>query len=147
VNLDQLYGTWQLISIYAENPQGESKFPFGEDACGRLTYNRDGYMSAFLTRKTRNRFSGRGIDGGSAAEIKQAFESFDAYSGRFAVDLDAGVITHHIDIARSPSWVGTKQLRYFKFIDGILSIYTPPLHYDDQDWVVHVSWQKRDENL
>ncbi len=120
-----LYGVWHLISIYAENQEGKRNYYFGEDASGRLTYHSEGYVTAFLTRKGRRPLS-KGIAEGTLEEIKEAFDGFEAYSGKFSVDFDAGIVTHHVDLARLPAYEGSDQVRYFKIEDGVLSIYTPP---------------------
>jgi hypothetical protein len=142
MTIQDLYGIWHLISFYAENQVGERNYYFGEDASGRLIYHPEGYVTAFLMRKGRRSLS-NGVAEGTLAEIKEAFDGFEAYSGKFSVDFDAGIVTHHVDLARLPAYEGSDQVRYFKMEDGVLSIYTPPVVIDDQEWVFYIKWEKR----
>ena len=143
MEIEDIFGTWHLLSIYSENEQGKRHYHFGKDAIGRLSYHPDGYMSALIMRLNRSRFSGKDIDAGSPEEIQEAFEGFEAYGGRYTIDLDAGTVIHHVDIARSPSWENTDQLRYFTLANGILSISTPLMQFGGDIWRVHVKWEKR----
>jgi len=141
MTLDDLYGIWNLISLYAENDKGERDYYFGEDAIGRLTYTPQGYMSAFLMRPERTPLSG-GFAEGTPDEIMAAFKEFHGYSGTFSVDLEAGVVTHHVDLALLPNYVGSDQVRYISIEDGILSIYTPPRLMRGEQWVFYINWEK-----
>ena len=141
--IENLYGTWHLLSIYSDNEQGDRDYHFGKDAVGRLTYLPDGYMTALILQLNRPRFSGAEIDAGSPAEIRKAFEGFEAYGGKYTLDLDAGTVTHHVDIARSPSWENTDQLRHLTLLDGILKISAPPMNFGGDIWKVQVQWEKR----
>jgi|LauGreSuBDMM15SN_2_FD.fasta_scaffold263115_1 hypothetical protein len=41
--------------------------------------------------------------GGSDAEVRTAFESYHAYWGRYSVDVERGIVHHHIQVHRSPA--------------------------------------------
>ena len=42
--------------------------------------------------------------------------SFFAYYGTYTVDELAGTVTHHLEGAMHPTYVGTDQVRQFKFV-------------------------------
>ena len=73
-------------------------------------------------QKDRPAFASDEIDEGTPVEVKEAFESFDAYSGKYSVDFVANTVTHHVDMARSPTRVGSDLLRHYKIEDGNLRI-------------------------
>ena len=43
-----------------------------------------------------------------------AFRRYLGYYGPFVVDDSGGTVTHIVEGSSNPSWVGTKQLRYFE---------------------------------
>lgn len=53
------------------------------------------------------------------------FDRIMAYSGPCHVQGD-DCFTTDVDVAWHPSWLGTKQTRYFKIEGDMLSIITPP---------------------
>ena len=44
--LEQVIGTWSLVSYQSTDKDGNVIYPLGEDAKGFIMYNPDGYMSA-----------------------------------------------------------------------------------------------------
>ena len=144
MKVSNLHGTWNLTAIYSESESGARSYHFGKDAIGRLTYCPDGYMNAFIMQKKRPAFDGGKIDEGTPEEIRNAFQSFDAYSGRYTVDISRGTVVHHVDMARSPTWIGLDLVRHFKLSADRLSIYTDRFFSDAQDEniVVFVEWEK-----
>lgn len=143
MSVEELYGLWHLVSIYSVNDRGDVNHHFGKDAVGRLAYHPEGYMNVIIMRPGRRKLSGDGIGEGTLEEIAEAYDGFEAYSGRYKVDHDAGTVIHHVDIARSPSWEGTDQLRHFSIRNGVLKIHTPPMEFGGGTWSVHVAWEKR----
>jgi hypothetical protein len=85
-----------------------------------------------------------GIDEGTSEEIRSAFQDFDAYSGRYTVDMSDGTVVHHVDMARSPVWIALDLVRHFKIEGQILKIYTDEFFLDSQgeDIVVFVEWER-----
>ena len=81
-----IVGRWKLISIQAENPEGNVRYPFGEDPFGMLLYDADGYMSLLIMRRNRSKFASDDMLGGTPEEIKEAFEKFEAYCGTYEIE-------------------------------------------------------------
>ena len=42
--------------------------------------------------------------------------TFFAYYGTYTVDEGSGTVTHHLEGALDPTWVGTDQVREFEFV-------------------------------
>jgi Lipocalin-like domain len=50
-------GSWSLVTWTLTSPDGQTQYPFGEDAVGYLFYTEDGHMAAHLMRRQRPNFS------------------------------------------------------------------------------------------
>ena len=44
--VEQVIGTWKLVSYETQDADGNIVYPLGKDAKGFIMYNPDGYMSA-----------------------------------------------------------------------------------------------------
>ena len=99
-------------------------------------------MSAQLGRRERTRFAGSDQLRGTAEEIKAAFESYNAYWGRYEVDEHARTVTHHVEQAMFPNWTGSKQLRYYKLETNKLILTTPPIRRGGQDVIGVLVWER-----
>jgi len=141
MSANDLIGIWTLLSCYGESASGKTKYPYGKDAIGRLTYHREGYMSAFLQRPGRRKFAGDPGQG-TMDEIKEAFEGFHAYCGTYTLDAGAGIVTHHVEIARLPDYEGSDQVRYITLKDDVLSLRTAPRMEGGEEWVFYLEWKK-----
>lgn len=140
---NSIVGTWKLVFMEAKSSKGDAFFPYGENPAGSLIYSASGDMAVVLMRTGRPRFASGDPFGGTPEEIKQAFEGFDAYSGTYEVDMVEGAVTHQIEVARFPNWVGTEQIRYFDLSSNQLKLSTPPIFALDQEWVIDVVWQRK----
>ena len=40
---------------------------------------------------------------------------YSGYYGTYTVDEKSATVTHHVQGAWTPAWIGTKQVRYYKF--------------------------------
>jgi hypothetical protein len=106
-------GTWRLVAFkrrFTDN--GETVDMMGPEPQGVIALGADGRMSAIITGS------------GRSAEMPPAdlFGSMMAYCGSYALEDDRFVTD--VDVAWHPSWVGSKQTRYFEVRDGELHITT-----------------------
>lgn len=113
-------GSWQLMEWTAELDNGEIVFPFGEDAKGRITYDKDGYMSVQIMKNRRHLFQSEDPLQAQPEEITEAYNGFIAYCGLYEVNPDMHQILHHIEISSFPNWVGQHQLRHYEFTEDKL---------------------------
>lgn len=103
---DRFVGAWDLVSYQLRTSSGEIRHPYGDNPLGRISYDAEGHMSAQLMRRDRENPPSGTPPGG-----------FMSYYGSYTVDEKAGVVVHHVEGASLPGWIGTKQVRYYKF-DG-----------------------------
>jgi len=133
-----IFGPWKLVSMEATNHKGEVLYPFGETPSGMILYDSSGYMSYTAMRSDRPKFASGDLAGGTAEEIKAAFEGFDAYCGTYVLNLEEGFITHTISTSRFPNWEGSEQKRFFQFSETQLIINSPPIQIHGTEWVIQV---------
>ena len=102
---DDLVGVWMLEATFAEDDDGNQTPTLGDNPKGRIMYTADGYMVAMTGQGDRQ----LPVTGASDADKAAAFDSYMTYSGRWT--LSGNVVTHVIDHATNPNWVGTARDR------------------------------------
>src|SRR5688572_9679921 len=141
MNASDLIGVWSLSSCRAESQDGQHFHPYGEEPQGKLIYTACGNMSVTLMSAHRARFASDDLSLASAAEIKPAFDSFDAYCGRWTLDPGGAWVEHKIEAGRIPNWIGISHRRYCRLLpDGGLALTTEPFTLSGSIWKVEVTW-------
>jgi hypothetical protein len=140
---DKFVGAWRLVftEFRAEDGSpGES--PYGTDPQGLLMYDAQGNMSAQLGRKHRSSFAIADRKAGTPEELRAAFESYQAYCGRYTIDESERVVSHTVTQSLLPNWVGSKQRRHYEFRDGKLILRTPPMTIGGKPMNGELVWEK-----
>ncbi len=124
---ETLVGTWTLVeySINDKNKDGEKFYPMGKDAAGFLLYTPDGYMSAQMMASGRPAYVNGHIHTGTVDEMAKAAKGYMAYSGRYEVNENTNVLTHHMEVSMNPTWLGQAQERYVKIEGDTIAITAP----------------------
>ena len=115
VSIEKFLGTWELQAWKAETADGEGVFPFGEDAFGRITYDRFGQMAVQIMSRDRSPFLSEDPLQAQPEEVIEAFKGYLAYCGNFEIDMDNRQVVHQIKMSSFPNWVGQNQRRYYEF--------------------------------
>lgn len=126
IAFENIIGTWDLVSLFAESKEGETWLFYGENPVGMLNYTAVGTMTVLLMKQGRPAFSGD-LNDPTAEELHEAFFGFDAYCGTFSLDPHENKITHHISASRLPNWEGSDQVRYYQLDGDDLTISSAPL--------------------
>ena len=121
---NRFLGTWKLVSYEFLGPGGEASYPFGREVQGILHYD------------SNRKF------GGTAEEIKEAFEGYFAYFGRYEINQSEGTVTHHIEGSSLPNWVGIDQVRSYEFSENRLILRSTPGRIDDSERSGKFVWEK-----
>mgnify|MGYP005857205167 CR=1 FL=1 len=100
-------GAWKLIE-QIEIRDGRETYPRGEHPVGLLIYLPDGTMSVQLMRPDRGQFT-------DLTHLQTALEEYLGYYGRYTVDEAGGVVVHHVEGSSYPRWIGTDQVRRYRF--------------------------------
>ena len=139
--IPKLVGSWKLISFHSKDSSGQTAYPFGKDAQGRLIYEPNGRMAVQLMDPNRPGFTSDDPLVTSEAEVRAAFNGYTAYYGTYSVNPDDQTIVHRIEAALLPNWVGTDQRRDFEF-DGKYLTLKGPLLLGGVQGVVSLVWER-----
>lgn len=136
---NKIMGTWELISYYRLEEDGEKVFPLGTDPSGFLMYTEDGYMSAQLMKQNRPDYSLEGLHNGSQEEMAEAAHGYHAYSGKYEIDEADGSVYHHNEVSLIPNRLGDIQDRQIQFEGDKISI-------TSRTSSTHIIWKKAENN-
>lgn len=138
--LDQLYGTWRLISWTRQLlDTGETVEAFGKAPRGFLNYGRDGRV--FFIMAKENRAKPADLAKLTDEERAELYNTMVAYAGSFTFDGKAA--THNVEISWNEAWTGTAQVRHLKFEGRRLVMSTnPQLGVDGKRVVGVFTWEK-----
>lgn len=133
----RLVGNWTLVSYDAIAPDGTRSLPFGE-AVGRLSYDEHGHMSGQVMRPGRAPVV---LGEGGAQQVRAAYTGYIAYFGTYEVSADGTTVTHHVQGALNPAWVGGVQVRRLRFDGDLLELQADVLKAGQT--ITHVlTWRK-----
>ena len=111
-----LVGTWRLISAEVADASGVRRPYWKESPSGLLIYTSDGHVAAQVYDSGRPRL---GVPWKSASPdaAQKAFVGMSSYFGTYNIDPAAKTVTHLVEGAMSPDWIGTKLVRSYRFLD------------------------------
>ena len=117
---DRIVGTWKLVSTEQTLKDGTTRpYPqYGPNGKGFLIHARDGYMCADLVNPDRPKWMDP-IHPTTEEKVSTADGSF-AYCGRYEIDVKKNRLVHLPEVATDPGYVGSRQIRPYKFEDGRL---------------------------
>ena len=138
----EFVGTWRLISYSDVTSDGQTTYPMGRNAHGRITYEAGGRMAVQLADPDRAAFAASDPRSATDAEVRAAFNSYLAYYGSYSVDADRGIVVHHLEMSWIPNWTGGDQVRYFDLQGGRLTLKTPPILFDGAERVASLVWER-----
>ena len=115
IEAPSLVGTWRLISFVTSDGAGATRQYWDDRASGLIVYTSHGCVSAQLYDARRPRL-GTPWERVSPAAAQAAFVGMASYYGRYRVDAARSTVTHHIEGAMSPDWIGTDLVRGYRFL-------------------------------
>jgi hypothetical protein len=134
---ERLVGTWKLVSASSTTKAGErSESPYGPSPSVFPTYTSDGRVTALIS------YGGRKPLSVSAQQEEQAeaFKTFLAYAGRYALNGDK--VTHYIEISSIQNYVNKELVRRVKFEGDQITLVTPPTPVNGKVQTVELIWQR-----
>jgi hypothetical protein len=137
-----LVGTWRLISAEGRSSDGKVTLDYGASPLGRLILDSAGRISLHLLNSTRPRFASGDFLRPTPQELKEAFEGYFGYFGKYTVDEKTGTITFHIQGAAYPNYIGTDQRRFFVLEGNRLTLRTPPERAAGADITYVIIWER-----
>ena len=133
----KIVGTWNLVSVVYEDEQTRERTPvLGEHPKGVQIATREGRWLALVTA------DGRRVPQNDA-ERAQALRTMISYTGRYRLE-DGKVITK-VEAAWNEAWVGTEQIRAYRFEGDRLYLESPVMPHPNLNGKmvrVIVTWEK-----
>jgi hypothetical protein len=111
-----LVGAWRLVSITSPDAMGTPRPYWGEQPTGLIIYTADGQMAAQLYDPRRPRL-GVPWEAATPDAARAAFVGLSTYFGTYTVDSKARTVTHTVEGAMAPDWIGSKLVRSYRFLD------------------------------
>jgi hypothetical protein len=137
-----LVGTWRLKSCRATTADGTIVHPLGKNVQGRLIYEKEGRMAVQLMDPDRPAFRVDDPFVASDKEVRAAFDGYAAYYGSYCVRPDEHTVTHHIEAALNPNWVGSDKVRNFELSGDRLTLSTPAITLDGAETAITIVWER-----
>ena len=135
-------GTWRLVSTAFHSEDGlPVESPYGSAPQGILIYDAHGNMAAQVSQGGREPFAVNDRKAGTDTQTRAAFESYQAYNGRYHVDEQERVVIHTVTQALLPNWVGGEQRRHYEFTSGKLILRTPPMLIGGKPLIGELIWE------
>lgn len=110
-------GRWRLASYEAAS-KDDVIYPMGKNAIGVLDYSADGKVSVHIMG-----------------------EGYFAYYGDYTVDERASTITHHLEMASQPSFVGASNLRRAE-LKGSTLVLSGEMTFEGKPRTIKVVWKR-----
>jgi Lipocalin-like domain len=135
---DRIVGTWKLVSVvYEDVHTGERTPVLGAHPKGWQIATREGRWLALVTA------DGRKVPQ-TDAERAGALRTMISYTGRYR--LENGRVVTKVEAAWNEAWVGTEQVRAYRFEgDDLLHLESPPTPHPNLGGKVVriiVTWQR-----
>src|SRR5262249_58882218 len=78
---------------------------------------------------------------GAAQQLRAAYMGYIAYYGTYEVASDGRTVTHHVEGALNPAWVGGDQVRRLRF-DGERLVLSTEVKKNDEGVTHQVTWER-----
>jgi Lipocalin-like domain len=133
----RIVGNWRLVSVLYEDAKTKERFPvLGEHPRGYQIATASGRWLALVTAQDR-------AIPFTDEERAKALKTMISYTGQYKVQ-DGRVVTK-VEAAWNESWVGTEQIRAYRFEGDLLHLESPPQPHPNIDGRVVkiiVTWKR-----
>lgn len=130
-------GAWTLISYELLLASGVLERPMGDHPLGRILYLENGQMSAQVAADGFEPLANTDPLEVRPEDAGRAWRNYIGYWGTFTVDAEAGVVTHAVEGAWFPNWIGQRQIRQYRFSGNTLK-----LEADSPGWRATLIWRR-----
>jgi len=117
MQIEQLYGYWDLVSLVATTADGVEVLPMGPSPKGLGYYGADGIVMVILTAGERPPFASIVIANRTPEEATRGFDTTLSYYGTYTVDVERAEIVHKVERCSFPNLEGREMKRAVE-IDG-----------------------------
>jgi hypothetical protein len=138
---DQLIGTWTLVSIYIEGPDGSRFDPFGANPTGVLVMDGNGRISVQFIGSDLPKFASNDRLEGTPEEAKAVVQRILCYFGTYSlIDADHS-LNIHIESSSFPNWKGADQKRFLTLKDDEMK-WINPTASSGPGFTGHTVWKR-----
>ena len=137
----KIIGTWRLVSCTAQASDGQVSYPYGKNAQGRANLE-PGRFAFQVLNPDRRKFPSVDPHSASDVEMREAFEGYLAYYGSLSFHPENSTIVNRVEAASIPNWVGTDQVRYYRFENDRLVLRTPPMLRGGAEFINTIVWER-----
>jgi hypothetical protein len=115
LHAQSLKGTWELVAVENQLPDGSKTQPYGIDPKGLLIFDNDGNYAIQMLRSSpaRPKFAANDKNKGTLEENAALVQGSNSHFGKYIVNEKAHTITFNIEHAFYPNWEGTIQIRSY----------------------------------
>jgi len=108
---------WHVAARLLSQPgsTGQQRPVWGEHPTGLIIYTSDGHVSAQLYDPHRPRL-GEIANATPFSGAQAQYGGLYTYFGTFSVDGNAHTVSHHVEGAMAPDWVGSTLVRAYRFL-------------------------------
>jgi hypothetical protein len=145
VKMNTLIGSWALLHCKLVDVHGEELVDPFADAFGRIMYDAAGNMSAQIMKNGYEEIFSCPTQGANGQQIRQAYESYLAYYGKYTIDEVEKIVTHQVVGSLLPSMIGLEIFRKFEFHDAdtiVLSNAKPEIFMTTTPITRYLTWQR-----
>lgn len=141
---ERLVGAWRVVSVETiRQATGEIIYPWlGRMPTGLIVYLPNGYMAVQLMRDPPAKFKSETYEDATLEELKDAFLAYYAYYGRYTIDEEKSMVTHHIESSQYPEEHGINYRRFFSFSGETLTLVTAPFIEGGEERVNRLVWER-----
>ena len=139
---ERLVGTWTLVSIYIEGPDGSRFDPFGANPTGILCLDGNGRISVqFIGSDLPNIVSNDRLDA-TPEEIKTVAQGILCYFGTYSVSDADRSLNIHIERSSFPNWKGADQKRFLVLEGDEMKWINPTASTGGPGFTGHTVWKR-----
>ena len=139
-----MVGLWKLVSCEAIRPNGIRIPIYGKHPVGLLYYDGAGNMSVHIMKSGRRHCNSETKFGASEAEMKAAYEGYEAYFSHYTIDTERRTISHRVVGSLFPNWTGSVQRRHYAFKgEDRVVLSTEPIGSEPRNGpIVELVWER-----
>jgi Lipocalin-like domain len=138
---DQLVGTWKLVSIYIEGPDGSRFDPFGANPTGILIMDGNGRISVQFIGSDLPKFASNDRLEGTPEENKAVVQRILSYFGTYSVGDADHSLNIHIESSTFPNWIGADQKRFLALTEDEMK-WINPTASSGPGFTGHTIWKR-----
>jgi Lipocalin-like domain len=138
---DQLVGTWMLVSIYIEGPDGSRFDPFRPNPTGVLTMDGNGHISVQFIGSDLPKYASNDRLDGTPEEDKAVVQRILCYFGTYSVSDTDHSLNIHIQSSSFPNWKESDQKRFLSLKDDEMN-WINPTASSGPGFTGHTVWKR-----